>query len=51
MSVTLGIHETVVPDEDAVVVIEVRAYVMGSKDLEEQSGGGADCHSQVHLCN
>lgn len=47
MSLVFGVHETVVPDEGAVVVKEVRAYVIGNRDLEEASGGGADCHSQA----
>ena len=40
------VHEPVVPDEGAIVVREVRAYVIGSKSTEEACGGGADCHSQ-----
>ena len=27
----------------------LRAFVIGTKDIEEKSGGGADCHSQVRV--
>ena len=47
MSIYFAPHEHVKPADDAVVVKEVRAYVIGSKDLEEKSGGGADCHAQA----
>ena len=41
-------HPRVRPDASAPSLItHVRAFVIGSKDLEEKSGGGADCHSQV----
>eukprot|EP00301_Raphidiophrys_heterophryoidea_P018209 c3209_g1_i1.p2 GENE.c3209_g1_i1~~c3209_g1_i1.p2 ORF type:complete len:482 (+),score=129.36 c3209_g1_i1:98-1543(+) len=38
--------EPVVPEPNAPRVVDVRAFVIGSKALEEESGGGADCHSQ-----
>ncbi|KAJ9455159.1 L-rhamnonate dehydratase [Diplonema papillatum] len=47
MSVSYRPHLPVVPEADAVVVKEVRAYVMDSKAEEEQAGGGADCHAQA----
>ncbi len=37
----------VVPKAGDVVIKEVRSYVIGSKEVEEKSGGGADCHSQA----
>jgi hypothetical protein len=37
----------VVPNKDDIVVKEVRAYVM-DKSVEEEAGGGADCHAQKH---
>ncbi len=47
-SLTLGVQPRVEPPLDAPSIVrEVRAFVIGSKDLEERSGGGADCHSQV----
>lgn len=40
-------HPRLRPDGDSPsLVTQVRAFVIGSKDLEEKSGGGADCHSQ-----
>jgi len=48
MSLVLGVQPFVVPDGAAPSIVkEVRAYVIGTKDLEEKSGGGADCHSQA----
>ncbi len=47
MSLVFAPHPPVVPEEDAVVVKEVRAFVVGSKEIEEKSGGGADCHAQA----
>ena len=47
MSLRLGVHSPPIVDPDAPSTIKaVRAYVIGSKDLEEKSGGGADCHAQ-----
>lgn len=44
-------HPRVRPDGSAPSLItHVRAFVIGSKKLEESSGGGADCHSQVRVC-
>ena len=49
-SFTLGPHARVAPDPSAPSVVrEVRAFVIGTKDIEEKSGGGADCHSQVRV--
>jgi len=42
----LRAFDPVVPEPNAPRVVDVRAYVIGSKELEEKSGGGADCHSQ-----
>lgn len=39
--------QDVEPDEGAPYIKEVRAYVIGTKELEEKSGGGADCHAQA----
>jgi len=47
MSVTLGPWETVTPDPGAVVITDVRGLIIGDKDLEKKSGGGADCHAQA----
>ena len=47
MSLYFAPHEHVKPAAGSVVVQEVRAYVIGSKELEEKSGGGADCHAQA----
>mmetsp|Transcript_4230 Transcript_4230/g.6288 ORF Transcript_4230/g.6288 Transcript_4230/m.6288 type:complete len:426 (-) Transcript_4230:117-1394(-) len=47
MSLFLSVPETVVPPKDAVVVKEVRAYVVSSKQAEEKAGGLADCHAQT----
>ena len=47
MSYQLGPVEDVVPHQGAVVVKEVRAYVIGDKVMEEKAGGGADCHAQA----
>ena len=47
MSLVFGVHPHVVPPAGAVVIKAVRAYVVGTKELEERSGGGADCHRQV----
>jgi len=47
MSLRLGVHSPPVVDSDAPSTIKsIRAFVIGSKDLEEKSGGGADCHAQ-----
>lgn len=35
------------PPKDT-LLLQVRAYVVGSKEEEEAAGGGADCHSQKH---
>ena len=48
MSFVFAEWDPVVPEEGAVTVKEVRAYVIGDKKLEETSGGGADCHAQSH---
>lgn len=50
MSLILGVHPRVTPDPASPSIITaVRAYVIGTKELEEKAGGGADCHSQVRL--
>lgn len=36
----------VTPSSTAVTIKQVRAYVIGTKELEESSGGGGDCHAQ-----
>eukprot|EP00298_Acanthocystis_sp_HF-20_P005359 c15554_g1_i1.p1 GENE.c15554_g1_i1~~c15554_g1_i1.p1 ORF type:complete len:455 (+),score=188.75 c15554_g1_i1:74-1438(+) len=46
MTCFLGVHPPVIADETAVKIKAVRAFVIGTKELEEKSGGGADCHSQ-----
>jgi len=46
MSLKLGPHGNVVPDAGVPVIKEVRAYVIGTQELEKKSGGGADCHAQ-----
>lgn len=46
MSLNLAVLPDVVPDVGAVIIKQVRAYVISSKKVEENSGGGADCHSQ-----
>ena len=46
-SLVFAPHPPVVPNEGDVVVKEVRAYVM-DKSVEEEAGGGADCHAQKH---
>ena len=46
-SLVFAPHPPVVPNEDDIVVKEVRAYVM-DKSVEEEAGGGADCHAQKH---
>lgn len=47
MSVVLGIQPDVKADPTAASTIkEVRAYVIGTRELEAKSGGGADCHAQ-----
>ena len=47
MSFYLGRHEFVKPTGDTACIIKsVKAYVIGNKELEEEAGGGADCHSQ-----
>jgi L-rhamnonate dehydratase len=47
MSLVFGVHPHVAPAAGAVVIKEVRAYVIGTKELEKRSGGGADCHAQA----
>jgi hypothetical protein len=47
MSLVFAPHPPVVPAEGDIVVKEVRAYVM-DKTVEEEAGGGADCHAQKH---
>lgn len=43
----MGPHPPVHPAKDAVFVRELRAYVIASKDVEEEAGGGGDCHAQI----
>jgi L-rhamnonate dehydratase len=48
MSVVFAVSPDVVPEgKDAPIITEVRAFVIGSKELEAKSGGGADCHAQA----
>ena len=47
MSLFLAVHPRVSPPKSDFIVKEVRAYVIGSKAVEEAAGGGADCHSQA----
>jgi L-rhamnonate dehydratase len=47
MSLILGPHPQVIPDPNAVLIKEVRAFTFGNDDQEKESGGGADCHKQA----
>ncbi|GAB5363719.1 hypothetical protein AAMO2058_000908100 [Amorphochlora amoebiformis] len=46
MSFTLREPEPVEPDQGAVVIKHVRAFVVASKAAEEKAGGLGDCHAQ-----
>jgi len=48
MSFILGPQPHVVPKNPEICVKEVRAYTIGSKKEEMESGGAADCHAQKH---
>lgn len=48
MSLVLGPQPRVRPEDGPFLIKELRAYVIGSKEVEEAAGGGADCHSQAH---
>ncbi|UJR10368.1 hypothetical protein I4U23_014573 [Adineta vaga] len=47
MSLNLAVLPDVKPDDNAVTILNVRAYVIESKKAEEEGGGFADCHSQA----
>ncbi|CAF0953459.1 unnamed protein product [Adineta steineri] len=47
MSLNLCVLPDVKPDENAITISHVRAYVIKSKEVEETGGGFADCHSQA----
>lgn len=47
MSIHLSVLEDVEVDENAVTIVDVEAYCIRSKDVEEKGGGFADCHRQV----
>ena len=50
MSLYLGRHPYVRPsalNSTKTIIKSVKAYVIDNKALEEQSGGGADCHAQA----